>query len=201
MAIRTAYARWAGSYDNWFGPMLRPARVAGVSAANMAPGEKVLEVGVGTGLALPLYSPTKRITGVDLSAEMLLKARCRIAALHLLNVEQLLEMDAEATSFQNGQFDIAVAMFVASVAPDPRALVAELRRIVKPGGTLLFVNHFSRERGVLSRFERALAPASAMLGWHSDFRLDQLFSPSDLASVTLAPLPPFGFFQLAKFGN
>ncbi|HUW80801.1 MAG TPA: class I SAM-dependent methyltransferase [Acidocella sp.] len=200
-AVRAAYKRWAGSYDSWFGIISRHARQETVAAVNRATGEQVLEVGVGTGLALPLYSAAKRVTGIDLSSEMLLQARDRADGLGLHNVDALLEMDAQATSFADGQFDIAVAMFVASVVPDPRALVAELRRVVKPGGTILFVNHFAQDRGLVWWVERALAPASAQLGWHPDFRLGHMFGAKDLAGATITPMRPFGLFRLVEMKN
>jgi phosphatidylethanolamine/phosphatidyl-N-methylethanolamine N-methyltransferase len=149
--VLTAYRRQAGTYDGLFGLASRDARQAAVLAVNRTPGERVLEVGVGTGLALPLYSADKLVTGIDLSKPMLALARERAAGLGLRNVEALLEMDAEATSFETGQFDIAIAMFVASVVPHPRALVAELRRVVKPGGVILFANHFAQDGGMVVR--------------------------------------------------
>ncbi len=200
-AVRAAYKRWAGTYDSWFGICSRHARLAAVEAVNRTPGENVLEVGVGTGLALPLYSPAKRVTGIDLSGEMLTQARDRAEGLGLHNIEALLEMDAQATSFPDGKFDIAVAMFVASVVPDPRALVAELRRVVKPGGTILFVNHFAQERGIVWWFERAMAPASSLLGWHPDFRLGHMFSPRDLAAAKITKMRPMGLFRLVELPN
>jgi phosphatidylethanolamine/phosphatidyl-N-methylethanolamine N-methyltransferase len=161
----------------------------------------VLEVGVGTGLALPLYTAAKRVIGIDLSGDMLKKARERVVSLGLRNVEGLLEMDAQATSFEAGQFDIAVAMFVASVVPDPHALVNELRRVVRPGGKIIFVNHFAQDRGFVARIERAMAPASAKLGWHPDFHLSHIFAPADLATAKITPMRPFGLFRLVELGN
>jgi phosphatidylethanolamine/phosphatidyl-N-methylethanolamine N-methyltransferase len=200
-AVRAAYARYADSYDSWFGIISKAARVAAVAAVNRTPGEQVLEVGVGTGLALPLYSPTKRVTGIDLSAAMLMRARDRAAGLGLHNVDGLLEMDAQATTFPDAKFDIAVAMFVASVVPDPRALVAEMRRVVKPGGTILFVNHFAQERGLVWWCERGLAPLSAKLGWHPDFKLGHMFSKTDLSGARITSMKPFGLFRLVEIKN
>jgi phosphatidylethanolamine/phosphatidyl-N-methylethanolamine N-methyltransferase len=116
----------------------------------------------------------------------------------LRNIEALLEMDAQATSFADGQFDIAVAMFVASVVPNPRALVAELKRVVKPGGTILFVNHFAVERGPIWWVERAMAPLSSLLGWHPDFRLGHMFAETDLSGITVRPMRPWGLFRLVE---
>ncbi len=199
--IRAAYSRHAKSYDSWFGLVSRTARNEAVKTVNNASGSTVLEVGVGTGLALPRYAPGKRITGIDLSRDMLAIARERAAGLGLRNVESLLEMDAQATSFEDGSFDIAVAMFVASVVPDPRALVKELRRVVKPGGKILFVNHFAREAGPIWWVERAMAPASGQLGWHPDFRLGHMFTEADLAAATVRDMRPLGLFRLVELPN
>jgi phosphatidylethanolamine/phosphatidyl-N-methylethanolamine N-methyltransferase len=196
--VRNAYQRWAGFYDFGFGLISKHARSEAVAAVNRASGETVLEVGVGTGLALPLYAQDKRVTGIDLCAPMLELARERVAENRIRNIEALLEMDAQATSFADGQFDIAVAMFVASVVPDPQALVAELKRVVKPGGTILFVNHFAVERGPIWWVERAMAPFSSLLGWHPDFRLGHMFPPADIAGITVKPMRPWGLFGLIE---
>jgi phosphatidylethanolamine/phosphatidyl-N-methylethanolamine N-methyltransferase len=200
-AIRAAYERQARTYDSLFGFVSRRARDEAIAAVNRLPGETVLEVGVGTGLALPHYKTDKRITGIDLSQHMLAQARARVAALGLRHVEALLEMDAQATGFATGSFDIAVAMFVASVVPDPHALVRELRRVVKPGGTILFVNHFAREKGPVWWMERAMAPASSALGWHPDFRLGHIFTHTDLAHAKIRTLRPLGLFRLVEIPN
>ena len=200
-SVRAAYRRWAGVYDQVFGGVSAFGRKRAVAAVNALPGTHVLEVGVGTGLALPHYAPAKRITGIDLSAEMLALARERVQAHGLNNVAALLEVDAEATGFEDGSFDIAVAMFVASVVPNPRKLLAEMRRVVRPGGHLLFVNHFAAERGPRWWAERALAPASRKLGWHPDFARDALLEPDEQARATFAPVPPFGLFTLVQLPN
>lgn len=200
-AVREAYARYAGSYDNWFGLISAPARKAAVAAVNRAAGNNVLEVGVGTGLALPMYAAAKQVTGIDLSSAMLARARARAGALGLRNITGLLEMDAQATSFADGQFDIAVAMFVASVVPDPRAMVAELKRIVRPGGTILFVNHFAARRGPVWWVERAMAPASAWLGWHPDFRVAHMLGAADLARAKVKAMQPLHLFKLIELSN
>ena len=200
-AVRAAYRRWARSYDSWFGTISRAARRAAVAAVNASPGETVLEVGVGTGLALPMYAPGKRVTGIDLSADMLAHARLRASSLGLRNIDALLEMDAQATSFGDGQFDVAVAMFVASVVPDPRALVAELKRVVRPGGKILFVNHFAQASGPIWWIERAMSPASARLGWHPDFRLEHMLDEADLARAKVRAMQPLHLFRLVEVAN
>ena len=202
-AVRDAYRRWAGVYDVAFGGVSSIARRRAVDLANRQPGARVLEMGVGTGLALPRYQPDKRITGIDLSREMLAGARKRVAEHGLRNVDALHEMDAEATDFADASFDIAVAMFVASVVPHPPQLLAEMRRVVRPGGTLLFVNHFAAKAGPRWWVERAMAPASRALGWHPDFAIEALFGPADRAQAEAQalPAPPFGIFTLVRLTN
>lgn len=200
-AVRRAYRRWAGVYDLVFGGISALGRQRAVAEVNRLPGARVLEVGVGTGLALPHYGAEKRITGIDLSAEMLARATARVAAERLDNVEALLVLDAEDTGFAAGQFDIAVAMFVASVVPNPILLLAEMRRVVRPGGHILLVNHFAAENGPRWWVERALAPASRALGWHPDFAVEALFPGNERAAVTFVPIPPLGLFTLARLQN
>ena len=200
-AVRAAYRRWAGVYDAVFGGVSRAGRRRAVAAVNALPGSRVLEVGVGTGLALPHYRTTKRITGIDLSTEMLALARRRVAEQGLAHVEGLHEVDAESTGFEDGEFDLAVAMFVASVVPNPRRLLAEMQRVVRPGGHLLFVNHFAAERGPRWWAERALAPLSRKLGWHPDFAPAALLPESDAARASLEAVPPLGLFTLVCLPN
>ena len=200
-SVRAAYARWANIYDAVFGGVSALARRRAVETVNTLPGKKVLEVGVGTGLALPRYNRGKRITGIDLSAEMLERARTRVRELRLSNVEQLIEVDAECTGFSAGSFDIAVAMFVASVVPHPRRLLEEMRRVVRPGGHILFVNHFAAERGPRWWVERALAPASRKLGWHPDFSREALLAPEEMPQAQFDAVPPFGLFTLVHLPN
>lgn len=200
-AVLAAYRRWAGIYDLLFGGVSAFGRREAVSAVNRLEGTEVLEVGVGTGLALPRYRRDKRITGIDLSAAMLERARRRVREERLSHVRALIEMDAEAMAFDDDSFDIAVAMFVASVVPHPRQLFAEMRRVVRPGGHLLFVNHFAAEKGPRWWIERALAPASRALGWHPDFPLDALLAAPERSRATLRAVPPFGLFTLIHLVN
>ncbi len=194
--MRAAYRRQAAFYDLAFGAVSAAARTRVIAAVNALPGAEVLEVGVGTGLALPRYAAAKRITGIDLSADMLARARDRVAARGLANVRDLLVLDAEDTGLAAASFDIAVAMFVASVVPHPARLVRELRRLVRPGGHIVFINHFSAAGGVRLAVEQAMRPLAHTLGWHPDFPIAALLGPADMAAATIRPMPPFGLFTL-----
>src|ERR1700757_3720 len=102
--IRT-YRLFSGSYDFVFGPVFHPGRQDAVRIANARPGQRILEVGVGTGLSLPHFRADSEVTGIDVSAEMLEKARHRVDRHGLENVKALLEMDAEEMSFPDDSFD------------------------------------------------------------------------------------------------
>jgi phosphatidylethanolamine/phosphatidyl-N-methylethanolamine N-methyltransferase len=200
-SVREAYRRWAGVYDTVFGGVSGFGRRRAVAAVNRLAGPRVLEVGVGTGLALPLYRRDLQVVGIDLSRDMLAKAKERVAAERLANVRGLLEMDAEHMAFADGAFDIAVAMFTASVVPDAKRLFAEMSRVVRPGGHLLFVNHFAAEGGPRWWVERTMAPLSRRLGWHPDFALCDLLDPGATTVERLEPCPPAGIFTLVQLRN
>lgn len=173
-AVKAAYRRYAGIYDAVFGPVLQPGRKAVLDALKLKPGDRVLEVGVGTGLSLPLYPRSVRITGIDVSGDMLEKARRRVARRKLENVDALLEMDAENMTFADASFDKVVAMYVVSVVPRPAKLLEELHRVCRPDGEIFIVNHFQSENPIVARFERALAGLSSQIGFHTDVDLKSL---------------------------
>jgi phosphatidylethanolamine/phosphatidyl-N-methylethanolamine N-methyltransferase len=200
-AVKAAYRRWARIYDGAFGLVSGPARRRAIAALNALPDGRVLEVGVGTGLALPHYRRGLRVVGIDLSPEMLALARDKVERDRLDHVEALIEMDAEAMDLPDGAFDAAVAMFVASVVPNPRRMMAEIRRVVRPGGAILLVNHFLAPPGIRRGIERMMAPFSRALGWHPDFAIEAVLSPAERERASLTPCPPFGLFTLVGLTN
>ena len=175
-SVKAAYRRYAGVYDAVFGPVLQPGRRAVLEALGLRPGDRVLEVGVGTGLSLPLYPRDVRITGIDVSREMLDKARRRVERRGLANVEALLEMDAEKTSFAPASFDKIVAMYVMPVVDRPAAVLEEMHRVCKPDGEIFLVNHVRSQNRVVAAVENSLARFSDKIGFHSDFDLRDLVS-------------------------
>jgi len=178
-SVKAAYRRYAAVYDAVFGPVLQPGRKAVVQALGLRPGERVLEVGVGTGLSLPLYPRDVSITGIDLSREMLEKARRRVARQRLANVEALLEMDAEQMSIPDASFDKVVAMYVVPVVANPVRLLQELHRVCRPDGEIFLVNHVRSDNRFVAAFEKALAPLSDKIGFRPDFELRDMLSDVD----------------------
>jgi phosphatidylethanolamine/phosphatidyl-N-methylethanolamine N-methyltransferase len=184
-AVKAAYRRYAGFYDALFGPVLQPGRKAVVQALGLRTGDRVLEVGVGTGLSLALYPPTVKVTGIDVSREMLEKARARVARRNFAHVEALLEMDAERMTLPAASFDKVVAMYVVSVVEHPARLLAELHRVCKPDGEIFLVNHVRSENPVIGAVEKGLARFSDKLGFRPDFELSELLDGShELAQVS-----------------
>jgi phosphatidylethanolamine/phosphatidyl-N-methylethanolamine N-methyltransferase len=197
-AVRRAYARWAPVYDLSFGKIADAGRIIAVDTINRRRG-KVLEVGVGTGISLPRYRRHLRVSGIDLSPEMLDKARDRVTRLGLSNVDELVEMDAGNLTFGDETFDTVVAMYVMTVVPDPRKVMAELNRVCKPGGEVFIVNHFSQERGVRGFIEKVMAPFAEQLGWRSEFSINTILTQDGLHLVEERPMRPFGLFKLLRF--
>lgn len=200
-AVEHAYRRYARYYDFIFGAVFQPGRKAIVRHMDCKPGERILEVGVGTGLSLPLYPRNVLVTGIDISRDMLAKAEARKLREGLDNVVQLSVMDAENMSFKDGSFDKVVAMHVASVVPNPERLVDEMCRVCKPNGRLIFVNHFHSRNPVLGAIENLLAPLSKQIGFRPDFSLKRFLLDTGLEAISIHPVNMFHFCTMVEARN
>ena len=198
--IRT-YRWFSGSYDLLFGPVFHPGRKEAVRIANDRPGQRILEVGVGTGLSLPHFRPDSRVTGIDVSAEMLEKAKRRTARMGLTHVEGLHVMDAENLEFADNSFDAVLALYVASVVPDPARFAAEMRRVCIPRGTIVVVNHFTSENGLARFMEKRLAHLARHIGFHADFPFEDFQRASRLSICEVRPSNLFGYWKLLRCIN
>ncbi len=196
--VRTAYRRWAPVYDATFGQLVREGVLQTVARANQFSGN-LLEAGVGTGLALPHYDNGLTVTGIDLSRDMLARAKNRVSHKECTNIHALLEMDAGDLKFPDASFDISVAMYVLTVVPDPAKVVGELARVTRPGGTVLIANHFSVEMGLRGIVEKKMSKHAAKLGWRPEFPVDQVLVSEQLRLISIKQLKPFGFFTLLEF--
>ncbi|MGH6801173.1 MAG: class I SAM-dependent methyltransferase [Methylocella sp.] len=200
-SVGAAYAAWAPVYDLVFALVLQPGRKAAAAAADRVGGH-VLDVGVGTGLELPMFNRRTRLTAIDLSEPMLRRAQWRVGAKALCNVEGLVVMDAARLAFPDAYFDAAVAPYVLTVVPDPQATLDELARVVKPGGEIVLVNHVASGQGAMAWIESALAKFSAEIGWQPEFAWsilgDWIDSAPFVRLMERRKLPPFGLFTLAR---
>lgn len=179
--VERVYSKLATVYDLVFGPALHPGRLVAIERMGIRDGDRVLEVGVGTGINASLYPRSCHVTGIDLSGSMLEKARERVAREELRHV-RLLEMDAASLTFADETFDIVYAPYLVSVVPDPVRVVQEMRRVCKRGGRIVILNHFRSSNPILSRIERAISPFTVHIGFKSDLDL-----PAFLAQASLQP--------------
>src|SRR5215471_18695852 len=204
LTVTKAYARWAPVYDLVFGAVFERGRHAAVAAAERI-GGRVLEVGVGTGISLPLYSNNCRLCGVDLSTPMLRKAQERIIELGLANVEGLWVMDAEHLSFSDDSFDVVVAQYVITTVPNPEATLDEFARVLKPGGEIVLVSRVGAEAGMRRALEKWFAPAARKLGWRTEFAWQRYAQWADghdtMRLAERRAMPPFGHFSLIRFAK
>ncbi|MEJ2686814.1 MAG: class I SAM-dependent methyltransferase [Gammaproteobacteria bacterium] len=200
-SIKSAYKRYAPVYDALFGAIFHPARETIVQALDARPGQRILEVGVGTGLSLSLYPEHARVTGIDLCKEMLDKARTRVREQHLDQVEALLEMDAEDMQFPDSSFDKIVAMYVVSVAANPLKLVDEMRRVCKPGGDIFIVNHFRSNSPVMGTLEGILSPMSKLAGFRTNMELEAFLEATGLEVVEVSKTNVFGYWKMLRCRN
>ena len=198
--VERAYELYAPVYDFIFDWIFAPGRVAAVKHLDIQRGDSVLEVGIGTGLNLPLYPPACRLTGIDLSAEMLDKAVERVQTLAMPNVT-LKVMDATSMDFEDDEFDKAVATYTISAVPDPVAVLREMRRVVKPGGVLVILNHFRSERRIVGWLEDLVAPLCTRLGWKSNLAFGPLLAVVGLEPELVARANMLNGWRLVKCVN
>ena len=177
--VEGVYDKLAKVYDLTFGPTLHPGRLQAIQRMNIQPGERVLEVGVGTGINLSLYPQNCSVTGIDFSGSMLEIARERAARKQMENV-RLLQMDAADLKFAEGSFDIVYAPYLISVVPDPIKVAQEMRRVCRPGGRIIFLNHFLSPNPILSRLERLISPFTIHIGFKADLDLPAFLAQADL---------------------
>src|SRR5262245_27970676 len=198
--VKRAYKIYAPAYDLVFDWIFNPGRQAAIGLLGIRPDDLVLEVGIGTGLNLPLYPRHCRLTGIDLSDAMLKKAHDKVAELGLTNVS-LKTMDATVMDFGDDAFDSAVATYTVSAVPDPVAVLREVRRVVKPGGSIVVLNHFRSDKRLMARLEDLVAPVCTRLGWKSNLPLQPLLEQVGLEPDSQERVNLFNGWRLLKCTN
>ena len=182
--VTKVYEKLATVYDFTFGPVLHPGRVDAIERMGIRPGDRVLEVGVGTGINAALYPRDCSVTGVDLSSPMLEKARERVARKGVRNV-RLLQMDAANLKFGDDTFDIVYAPYVISVVPDPVAVTREMCRVCRQGGRIVILNHFRSRNALMAWIERMISPFTVHIGFKSDLDLPAFLAQAELKPVSI----------------
>lgn len=178
------YDKIAKVYDWTFGPTLHPGRIQALKRMGIQANERILEVGVGTGINLSMYPKNCQVTGIDYSEQMLEKARERVQRKGIQNA-RLLQMDGGDLKFPDNSFDIVYAPYVISVVPDPVKVAREMCRVCRPGGRVIILNHFLSPNPIMSRVERLAAPALVHLGFKSDLDLPAFLAQANLEPVSI----------------
>jgi phosphatidylethanolamine/phosphatidyl-N-methylethanolamine N-methyltransferase len=196
--VERVYGVLARVYDAFFDWALGPGRRYAVSQLTPRAGERILEVGVGTGLSLPLYPPGCDVVGIDISDPMLDRARTRLEGLEHADV-RLERMDARAIAFADGHFDKVLAPYVISVVPDPDKVMAEIVRVCRPGGTVIVVNHFQSALPPLAMVEHLLTFVSTWVGFRMDLPVAAVTRTPGLTLVRKKRVNLLGLWHLLEF--
>jgi phosphatidylethanolamine/phosphatidyl-N-methylethanolamine N-methyltransferase len=178
-SIKKIYAGYSNVYDIIFKQFFYPRQRHVIDSMGIMPGDSVLDVGIGTGLSLPLYPCHCNVVGIDLSAEMLKKARQKVSKYNINHVS-LMEMDASNLEFNDNTFDHVIATFVISVVPDPVKVIAEMKRVCKKTGKIVIVNHFQSNNKFIAKIEEYINPICCKIGWRSDLSLHELVKDANL---------------------
>jgi phosphatidylethanolamine/phosphatidyl-N-methylethanolamine N-methyltransferase len=195
--VERVYGVLARVYDDFFDWALGPGRRRAVSRLAVDPGERVLEVGVGTGLSLPQYPPGCEVVGIDISEPMLERARLRLHGLRSAAI-RLERMDARAIGFPDAHFDKVLAPYVISVVPDPDRVLAEMVRICRPGGTIIVVNKFQSSTRIVATLERLVTPLSTWIGFRLDLPVATVTRTVGLTLVHEERVNVFGLWRLLE---
>lgn len=195
--IERVYSAYSGFYDLIFGKLFDRARIHALARLDIKPGDRILEVGVGTGLSLPLYPRHCQIVGIDLTGPMLDKGRERVRK-HGLGHVELQRMDASRMQFPDASFDAVFAAYVITAVPQPKQVLAEMARVCRPGGRIVLLNHFSNGNPLISKVERTIAPLCSRIGFRSDLSMEELFEGTDLVVTRKEKVPPLNYWRIVE---
>ena len=172
------YSEYALLYDKTFGKLFYDRIRLVVESLKIPSGARILELGVGTGTSFPAYPRHCEVIGIDLAADMLAQARAKIAknTWHHLQVK---EMNALNLTFPDNSFDYVTAFHTVTVVPDPIRMLAEAKRVCRPGGKIVIINHFTTDLPIIRPLTEALDPLTRRLGWRTKLRLEPFLEATD----------------------
>lgn len=200
-AIKRAYAAVSPVYDLIFNRIFFPGRVEAIKLLEVGPEDRLLEVGIGTGLNLPLYPRHRQLVGIDISRRMLRRARKRVRKLNA-NYVHLAVMDAMQMGFPDDCFDRVLATYVISAVPDPIQVLREIRRVCRPKGHIIILNHFKSEHPIMGRLEGLVAPLITRTGlFKPDLQLTPLFEKVGLVPDQIHRVNLFSGWRLIQCSN
>ena len=198
--VEKVYSAYSRFYDLVFGKLFDDSRTTAIRLLDLKPGDRILEVGVGTGLSLPFYPRDCRVIGIDLTGPMLEKGIERVRQRQLNHID-LQQMDATHMAFAEDSFDAVMAAFVMTAVPHPHQVLAEMCRVCRPGGKIILLNHFSNENPIVSRLEKSISPLCTRIGFRTDLTLEALLKGSPLAIRQKLRVNPFRFWQTVQCIN
>jgi phosphatidylethanolamine/phosphatidyl-N-methylethanolamine N-methyltransferase len=200
--IENFYSGIGPIYNFIYGKLLfNDGRRVAIDFLNLKDHQKVLEVGVGTGLTLPMYPSTCKVEGIDLSESMLGQAHELVKHLRLKNVH-LQKMNANSLGFEDDKFDAVLGNLFISATSDPVGALNEMKRVCKKGGMLVLMNHFRSENFLVSKLEDTLAPvAKNVLGFNSALSLYPLVDKVGLKVNEIKRVNLFGLWTAVSMVN
>lgn len=163
------YSDLARFYDFFFGRVFVDREHEIIEGLNLRPDNRVLEVGVGTGIALDAYPPYAHIVAIDPSLDMLKHAAARVKENNWGHIE-LRQGDALNLDFPDNSFDYVTSFHVLTVVPDPYRMMSEMVRVCKPGGRIAITTHFQSENPLLAFWSTIVNPITKLIGWTTRMR-------------------------------
>lgn len=200
-SVQKVYNNYAGIYDVLFGMISETGRMSAIKHLQLSHGHKVLEVGVGTGLSLPFFPSHCNVVGIDLSENMLTRAKKKVKSKGLSHIA-IERMDASKMSFADNSFDAVFAAYLITAVPDPWSVLSEIKRVCKKNELIVVVNHFKSSNKLVSSIEKSISPfCSKHLGFRTDLCISFMLNDPELKLIERRRLSPVSLWEIAVFRN